>query len=215
MALDPHAQERYPDIGLDWSYKTTTVRYQPTGMLKLTKKADYGLIALRHLALGEKGVTASAKEIADAYHLPLPLLSKILQKLARGGMLQSVAGTNGGYRLTRDPKNISAMEAIRAIDGPIVLTSCFTEHSGEHKSCNTSAMCTVREPLRRVHEAILGLLERFTIAELAADAKNAAEKDRHLATQHPIHQIQLAGPLAVTGQPVKTEIRHEDAYIPG
>jgi Rrf2 family protein len=188
-------------------------------MLKLTKKADYGLIALRHLALGEAGVTASAKEIADAYRLPLPLLSKILQKLARGGMLQSVAGTNGGYRLTRHPKDISAMEVIRAIDGPIVLTSCFTEHSGEHKSCNTSAMCTVREPLRRVHEAILGLLEKFTIAELAADSsnasKNAAAKDRHLGVQHPIHHIQIAGSLTAAGQPVKTELIHEDAYIPG
>jgi Rrf2 family protein len=186
-------------------------------MLKLTKKADYGLIALRHLALGEAGETASAKEMADTYRLPLPLLSKILQKLARGGMLQSVAGTNGGYRLTRDPKNISAMEVIRAIDGPIVLTSCFTEHSGEHKSCNTSAMCTVREPLRRVHEAILGLLEKFTIAELAA----AAKTDQNIGAPHPtrhqriqINQIQIAGPLTA-GQPVKPELRHEDAYLPG
>lgn len=186
-------------------------------MLKLTKKADYGLIALRHLALGEVGATASAKEMADAYHLPLPLLAKILQKLARGGMLQSVSGTNGGYRLNRDPKNISAMEVIRAIDGPIVLTSCFTEHSGEHRSCNTSAMCTVREPLRRVHEAMLGLLEKFTIAELAADAQNTAKTDRHLGQQHLIeqHHIQIAGILTTAGQPVKTELRHEDAYIPG
>jgi|ERR1035441_1101729 Rrf2 family protein len=200
MGLDPRLRESYPDIGLEWS-----------GMLKLTKKADYGLIALRHLALGEAGVTASAKEMADAYGLPLPLLSKILQKLARGGMLQSVAGTNGGYRLTRDPKNISAMEVIRTIDGPIVLTSCFTEHSGEHKSCNTSALCSVREPLRRVHEAMLGLLEKFTIAELAAGAKT----DLHVGGQHPIQQIQITGALTGAGPPVKPEIRHEDAYIPG
>jgi Rrf2 family protein len=184
-------------------------------MLKLTKKTDYGLIALRHLALGQVGETASAKEMADTYQLPLPLLSKILQKLARGGMLQSVAGTNGGYRLTRDPKNISAMEVIRAIDGPIVLTSCFTEHSGEHKSCNTSAMCTVREPLRRVHEAMLGLLEKFTIAELAADAKDAAQVQRLPGARHPIHQIQISGVLTGARQAVKTELRHEDAYIPG
>jgi Rrf2 family protein len=184
-------------------------------MLKLTKKADYGLIALRHLALGQVGETASAKEMADAYGLPLPLLSKILQKLARGGMLQSVAGTNGGYRLTRDPKNISAMEVIRAIDGPIVLTSCFTEHSGQHKNCNTSAMCTVREPLRRVHEAMLGLLEKFTIAELAADGKDANGMDRRPSANHPIHQIQIPGVLARAPQPIKPEPKHEDAYIPG
>ena len=178
-------------------------------MLKLTKKADYGLIALRHLALGETGATASAKEIADAYQLPLPLLSKILQKLARGGMLHSVAGTNGGYKLTRDPKTISAMEVIRAIDGPIVLTSCFTEH----KSCNTSAMCTVREPLRRVHEAMLGLLEKFTIAELAATPKT----DRHLGDPHrpPQHHIQITGVPGNPGTAVKTEITNEDAYLPG
>lgn len=185
-------------------------------MLKLTKKADYGLIALRHLALGEAGVTASAKEMADAYGLPLPLLSKILQKLARGGMLQSVAGTNGGYRLTRDANSISAMEVIRAIDGPIVLTSCFTEHSGEHKSCNTSAMCTVREPLRRVHEAMLALLERFTIAELAADAINADGVRQRGSRQSPQHQqIQISGILTTTGQPTKTELTHEKSYIPG
>src|SRR5579863_9305932 len=178
-------------------------------MLKLTKKADYGLIALRHLALGEVGATASAKEMADAYHLPLPLLAKILQKLARGGMLKSVSGTNGGYKLTRDPKTISAMEVIRAIDGPIVLTSCFTEH----QSCNTSAMCTVREPLRRVHEAILGLLEKFTIAELAATPKT----DRHLGDPHLTmqHHVQITGPLTTAPGAVKTEITHEDAYLPG
>ena len=71
-------------------------------MLKLTKKADYGLIALRHLAVGERSVSASAKEIAESYGIPLPLLAKILQKLARAGFLTSVHGTNGGYRLARD-----------------------------------------------------------------------------------------------------------------
>ena len=59
-------------------------------MLKLTKKADYGLIALRHLAVGSNGRrSASAKDIADAYRIPLPLLSKVLQKLARAGLLIS------------------------------------------------------------------------------------------------------------------------------
>ena len=72
-------------------------------MLKLTKKADYGLIALRHLA-SVPGATASTKDIADSYHLPVPLLAKVLQKLTRAGILSSVAGTNGGYRLSRDPQ---------------------------------------------------------------------------------------------------------------
>ena len=136
-------------------------------MLKLTKKADYGLIALKHLAVLQTAQEAStsAKEIADSYHIPLPLLSKVLQRLVRHGFLQSEHGTNGGYRLARDSKTISALEVVRAIDGPIILTSCFTGHG----DCDQSERCTVREPLRKIHEAILGLLANITIWDMTQD----------------------------------------------
>jgi Rrf2 family protein len=136
-------------------------------MLKLTKKADYGLIALRHLTVISNSArpSASAKDIADSYGIPLPLLSKVLQKLARGGLLLSEQGTNGGYRLAKDPSEISALEAIRTIDGPIILTQCFTEHKG----CMQTELCPVREPLRKVHEGILGLLSGITLADLSND----------------------------------------------
>ena len=139
-------------------------------MLKLTRKADYGLIALRHLAVGSGQPSASAKEIADRYGMPLPLLSKILQKLARGGFLRSEHGANGGYRLARDPRQVSALEVIRAIDGPIILMSCFTGQ----KKCGQSGTCTVREPLRRVHQGILQLLQNITISDMAQDETEEA-----------------------------------------
>jgi Rrf2 family protein len=141
-------------------------------MLKLTKKADYGLIALKHLAVSRG--SSSAKEIADAYRIPLPLLSKVLQKLARSGFLESVQGTNGGYRLAREANRITTLEIIRAIDGPIILTSCFTDH-GE---CDQSVHCTVREPLRKVHEGILRLLASITIADMAHDESDTLCQDR-------------------------------------
>jgi FeS assembly SUF system regulator len=134
-------------------------------MLKLTKKADYGLIALKHLALRPAMDSASAKDIADAYGIPVPLLSKILQQLARGGFLKSEHGTNGGYRLARDPHFMTALEVIRAIDGPIILTSCFTDHN----ECDHSQRCSVREPLKKVHEGILRLLGNITIADICRD----------------------------------------------
>src|SRR5712692_1309537 len=134
-------------------------------MLKLTKKADYGLIALKHLAVAGQGGTASAKEIADAYGIPLPLLAKILQKLTKTGLLRSVSGSTGGYKLARKPEKISALEVIHAINGPVILTACFTAHG----HCDQSEKCTVREPLRKVHEAIIQLLERITISELAGE----------------------------------------------
>ena len=135
-------------------------------MLKLTKKADYGLIALRHLSLRPE--TASAKDIAELYRIPLPLLSKVLQTLVRNGLLTSEQGASGGYRLSRDPHEITALEVIRGIDGPIILTHCFTEHS-DHKDCEQSQSCPVREPLRKVHEGILRLLSSITVADLSSD----------------------------------------------
>ncbi len=135
-------------------------------MLKLTKKADYGLIALRHLAVNLGETSASAKAIAECYGIPLPLLAKILQKLTKLGMLESLPGANGGYRLAREASQITALEVVRAIDGPIILTSCFTEH-GE---CNHSEKCTVREPLRRVHEGILSLLNAITISDMSKES---------------------------------------------
>ncbi len=134
-------------------------------MLKLTKKADYSLIALKHLALRPATASASAKDIADAYGIPVPLLSKILQQLARAGFLKSEQGTNGGYRLARDPQHVTALEVIRAIEGPSILASCFTDHS----ECDHSERCSVREPLRKVHEGILRLLDSITISDISRD----------------------------------------------
>jgi Rrf2 family protein len=141
-------------------------------MLKLTKKADYGLITLKHLSLLPAPGSASAKEMAEQYRIPLPILAKVLQKMVRQGFLISEQGTNGGYRLARDPRVITALEVIRALDGPIILTTCFTA-DGE---CSQSDACTVREPLRKVHEGILRLLEGITISDLssAEDAPQGA-----------------------------------------
>jgi len=146
-------------------------------MLKLTKKADYALIALRHLSVGATGApgscefrtaSASAKDIADCYGIPLPLLSKVLRTLVHEGLLTSEQGANGGYKLAREPRDISALEVIRAIDGPIILTHCFTEHAG-HVECDQTTLCPVREPLRKVHEGIMRLLSGISVADLSQD----------------------------------------------
>jgi len=141
-------------------------------MLKLTKKSDYGLIALRHLAADPRKQTATAKEIADAYHIPPPLLAKVLQKLTKDGFLRSEQGAAGGYRLSRPPQLISTLEVIRAIDGPVFLASCF--HDGTE--CDQQQTCTVKEPLRKVHEGILALLANISILDLATDLSQVHQR---------------------------------------
>jgi Rrf2 family protein len=143
-------------------------------MLKLTKKADYGLIAMKHLAecaldcavaTDVTGECCSAKDLADSYGLPQEALAKILQRLAKAGLLVSQYGTNGGYTLARDARTITAYQVIEAIEGPLFVTSCVSVR-GE---CEQSTKCTVREPLRKVSAGIEEVLNRITIFDMATD----------------------------------------------
>src|SRR6476660_7543101 len=92
-------------------------------MYRLSKKSDYGLIALKHLAQ-HHDESVSAREIAAQYHIPPELLAKVLQKLARKGLLVSQHGTNGGYVLARDPARIAIVDVVEALEGPISITPC-------------------------------------------------------------------------------------------
>ena len=132
-------------------------------MLKLSRKADYGLIALKHLAMHDGEGIASAADIAEVYGISAPLMAKVLQRLARKGLLRARHGSTGGYELARNASQITALEAISAIDGPVVITSCET-HNG---MCDHSDLCTVREPLKRVNDGILQVLSAVTITSLA------------------------------------------------
>ncbi len=135
-------------------------------MLRLSKKADYALMAMKHLAVrGDRG-SSSAREIAEQYDIPIELLAKVLQRLVRRGLLASHQGTRGGYQLARVPANISVADVIQAIDGPVTVTACSSDDGG---TCDQYAKCNVRDPLWRVRERILAALGECTIAELAAD----------------------------------------------
>jgi Rrf2 family protein len=116
-------------------------------------------------------------------------LAKILQKLTKTGLLFSVPGSSGGYKLARRPEKISALEVIQAIDGPIILTTCFTAHG----RCDQSEKCTVREPLRKVHEAIIQLLDRITISDMAGESSlclpEIGEKTPYAEPLEPLHVL--------------------------
>jgi Rrf2 family protein len=131
-------------------------------MLKLTKKADYGLMAMKHLAEHAAEGACSAKDVAESYGIPPEALAKILQRLAKAGLLHSQHGINGGYTLARDAHEISAYEVIRAIDGPLFITACITVR-GE---CDQTERCTIREPLRKVNQSIEDVLKSIKIAEM-------------------------------------------------
>jgi FeS assembly SUF system regulator len=135
-------------------------------MLRLSKKADYALMAMKHLALRADATSASAREIAAAYDIPVELMAKVLQRLVRGGLLVSQQGTRGGYALARPATHISVADVIQAVDGPLAVTACSTDA----EICDQYSKCNVRDPLWRIKDRILSALATCSVFEMATDA---------------------------------------------
>jgi Rrf2 family protein len=134
-------------------------------MLRFSKKADYALMAMKHLTLQADIGSCSAREIAEQYDIPVELMAKVLQRLARKGLLASHQGTRGGYHLARSARLITVADVIQAIDGPVTVTACS---SGDDR-CDQYAKCNVRDPLWRLKDRILSALRTCSIFEMATD----------------------------------------------
>jgi Rrf2 family protein len=132
-------------------------------MLRLSKKADYALMAMRHLATSEPGSSSSAREIAESYAIPSELLAKVLQRLVRARLLLSVQGTRGGYKLGRPATQMTVDDVIQAIDGPVAVTAC----SPTNHTCEQFERCEIRDPLWKIKSRIVDALATVSLAELA------------------------------------------------
>ena len=151
-------------------------------MLRLSKRSDYALIALRHLAT-PAAKSASARELAERFNIPLELLAKVLQKLVRAGLLTSHQGIRGGYVLARPAAEISVADIIVAVDGPLTVTAC----SDEDQTCDQYLKCNVRDPLWRLKDRIVGALTSCTLAELATEPPVGAQPVM-LISKREVHQ---------------------------
>jgi FeS assembly SUF system regulator len=139
-------------------------------MLRLSKKADYALIAMKHLAQKPSGAAStSAREIAEHYGIPIELMAKVLQRLVRTGLLVSTQGTRGGYTLGRPAASISVADVIQAIDGPVTVTACSTERN----DCEQYSRCSIRDSLWQIRERIAAALDTVSLAEMAAEPEPA------------------------------------------
>ena len=135
-------------------------------MLRLSKKAEYALMAMKHLALRGDAGAASAREIAEHYDIPVELMAKVLQRLARKGLLASQQGTRGGYLLARPAVQMSVADVIQAVDGPLSVTACSTTDG----NCEQYSKCNIRDPLWRIKDRIVSALATCSIFEMATDA---------------------------------------------
>lgn len=135
-------------------------------MIRLSRLADYGVVLACHMA-ARTDAYHNAFDLAAATGLPSPTVSKLLAAMARAGILESHRGAKGGYRLARQPADITAADIVCSVDGPIALTVCIEHGNG---ACDVESLCPTRRGWRRINDAIRDAMKSVTLAELAFPA---------------------------------------------
>lgn len=136
-------------------------------MLTLTRKADYALVAMAHLA-HQAPERISARAIAEHIKVPQPVLTNILHQLLHSGLVNSTKGSKGGYRLAREPNQITLSEMIAAIEGPFKLAMCCGHDDKDMQPiCDMEDSCNIKEPVQRVHTSLQQFLSQITLTHIA------------------------------------------------
>ena len=130
-------------------------------MLKLTRKVEYALIALRHMQAMKPEKLTSAKEIAEAYGLPQQLLAKTLQQMARDRIIEAVQGPSGGYRNMSDLDKISLKDFFENLEGPLGIMDCYFD-----SDCIQLGACNIRTPIQRINENMRDMFSKMSLREV-------------------------------------------------
>lgn len=138
-------------------------------MLKLTRQSDYAVVLLALVARAGADRVASARELADASHLPLPMVSKTLKALTRAKLLASVRGVAGGYKLAVDPAATSLAAILDRLEGPVALTTCAEPASRKTgtRGCGLMATCPTSGVWQTINAKLRAALESVSLTEVA------------------------------------------------
>jgi len=147
--------------------------------LTLTKAAEYAIRAMRFLASHKEKKCFSIGEIANAEDIPVQFLAKLMQKLCHAGLVKSLCGKKGGYMIAKDPSKITLKDILFAMEGPLFLNECLAYPN----ICRFHPECKVHEVWKEAQEAMLGILSKYTLADVLQGAaqelpKKASRKRR-------------------------------------
>jgi Rrf2 family protein len=138
-------------------------------MLQLTKRTEYGLIAMSHMVdCGAEPV--SVREIGERYPIPRRLLAEVLKDLCRAELVESQRGAAGGYVLARAAESITVGDIVEALEGRPEISNCGTSSPHRNAECEMQPTCRIRSPLQRIREGIWAMLERTTLRSLRESA---------------------------------------------
>jgi len=134
-------------------------------MLKISRHTDYGLLAAVFLAR-KHGEVVAAREIAEFYHLPVPMITKVLKTLHHGGVVNSHRGVDGGYSLDGDVETVTLGQLLDILEGPWDLVECETTDDDGHAICAIRTACPSRRFMFGINRAIKGAFERVSLSDL-------------------------------------------------
>ncbi|MDH5591812.1 MAG: SUF system Fe-S cluster assembly regulator [Gammaproteobacteria bacterium] len=127
------------------------------------KLTDYGIVLMSYLA-SKTYQKHSAHTLSEAVSMPLPTVRKVLKALSQSGLLRSERGAQGGYNLSRSPKQISVAEIIAAIEGPIALTECVSNES----QCENEPHCSIQTNWTQINNAVFHALDEVKLSDMLA-----------------------------------------------
>ncbi len=160
-------------------------------MLKLSKLTDYGTLVMTVMAAQPEAMRTTT-DLAARTHLGAATVAKLLKRLTQGGLIESVRGARGGYRLARAPEAITVADVVAVLEGgPIGITECAVQRGG----CGIESSCSARANWRLINRAISHALEAVTLAQMAAPMRP------HPSTEYPVTLSRLnAAPTSAAGK---------------
>jgi len=133
-------------------------------MLRLSKKSEYALMAVKYIALQNGKACVTAKEISQSYNIPYELVCKVLQRLTKNNVITSFQGAKGGYRLSKLPSDIFLIEILSAVEPDYKITNCMKQNSSE-EDCQHFNCCRIRNPLIKIQNEIDNLFKNISVTE--------------------------------------------------
>jgi len=132
--------------------------------MRLTAKSEYGLLAMIDLACGAKEGPVSAREISERQAIPAKFLEQLLATLRKEGLISAVRGAHGGFVLERDASQITVLDVVQALEGPLASTVCEGDRAAV---CGREGMCAAAGVWSRATDALREVFETTTLADLA------------------------------------------------
>ncbi len=137
-------------------------------MIKVSKKIEYALMALKHMHEKNPSYLTSTKEVCETYHAPFDVMARVLQTLVQNRILRSEQGSHGGYRLACDLSDLNLLSLVESLSGPVSTASCLHDDQG----CDLLANCNIVPPMERLNERMKEFYSRITIKELVGEPKH-------------------------------------------